>query len=175
MKNVFTGLISTLLVISFIGCTTMVTIQSDPSGADVFINNRKMGKTPYIANLDDFIASNHQITLKKEGYDDFNGVLAKEAKVGAIIGGIFFLIPFLWCYGPSPYQQFALTAKNDTLGSVIINNQDHFMITIDDIELTEGVNIIKSGSHNISYFKDGELITSGNYLFNNGEYYEFKL
>lgn len=174
MKKVFTGIVSVLLLISLVGCSTMVTIQSDPSGADVFINNRKMGKTPYVAKLDDFIATNHQITLKKDGFEDFNGVLAKEAKVGAIIGGIFFLIPFLWCYGPSPYQQFALSAKSNTVGSVIINNQDQFLIVLDENELAKGENIVEAGFHKISYFKDGELIATGNYAFNNAEYYEFK-
>ena len=153
----------------------MIKIQSDPSGADVYINNQKMGKTPYKANLDDFVATNYQIILKKDGYNDFNGVLAKEAKVGAIIGGIFFIIPFLWCYGPSPNQQFVLTDKSDVVGSIIINNQDQFVISIDDKELVQGENKIESGFHKISYFKDGKLVATGNYAFNNAEYYEFKM
>jgi hypothetical protein len=46
------------------------------------------------------------VTLTKEGYKDFNGTIKREQlSVGALIGGIFFLIPLIWVLEyPSQYN-----------------------------------------------------------------------
>lgn len=64
LANLVIGL---LVILSIAGCSKMVAIQSEPAGADVYINNRKIGKTPINTTLDDFAFTDYMITLKKEG------------------------------------------------------------------------------------------------------------
>ena len=51
------------------------------------------------------IGSVTPITLKLDGYEDFHVMLTRNERVdaGAIVGGLFFWIPFLWTmqYNPS--------------------------------------------------------------------------
>lgn len=48
--------------------------------------------------------------------------------VGAMIGGLFVWIPFLWCYGPAPFQQFALSKADNKISAVVDNLQDDYEI-----------------------------------------------
>ncbi|MBK7712605.1 MAG: hypothetical protein IPJ37_17800 [Bacteroidales bacterium] len=50
------------------------------------------------------------LKITSDGYEDFNGVLVRneEANVGAIIGGIFLLFPFLWVMDYKPMHNFEL-------------------------------------------------------------------
>lgn len=46
-----------------------------------------------------------------EGYEDFNTVLSRneQVDVGAVVGGIFTWIPFLWVMGYDPMHTYELT------------------------------------------------------------------
>jgi len=48
-----------------------------------------------------------------EGYEDFLGSFSRdeEVDVGAIIGGIFFLFPFLWTMKYKPFHTYELKRK----------------------------------------------------------------
>ena len=50
------------------------------------------------------------VTLKQEGYEDFYTVLNKNEKAdaGAIVGGIFFLFPFIWTMGYNPSHTYEM-------------------------------------------------------------------
>jgi hypothetical protein len=52
------------------------------------------------------------VTLKKEGYKDFNGTIKREQlSVGALIGGIFLLIPLIWILEYPPQYNFEMEKK----------------------------------------------------------------
>ena len=70
-----------------------------------------MGKTPYTYSDTKTVGSNTRIKLKKEGFEDFETVLSRneEFQVGACIGGVFFLIPFLWIMGYQPDHNYELS------------------------------------------------------------------
>ena len=92
--------ICVLVILSFVigitGCATLfkaktrtINFDSDPQGAEVYINGNRMGKTPMPLNL-----SNKQaltVTFKKEGHEDKTYII--NTKVGAgwvildILGG----------------------------------------------------------------------------------------
>ena len=107
MKNKITIV---FLLTSFLlsACSTPVQIMSEPAGAEVEINGQPQGTTPLKLDLSDFAFTEYQIQLKKNGYKNKVERLQKEAKVGAIVGGIFFGISLLWCYGPAPVQNYKL-------------------------------------------------------------------
>ncbi len=103
-------LLSLLLVaaIFLAGCATMVRIETDVPGANVKINGQSVGTTPVVRNLSDAIWENFNVEIAKDGYKTFHGTLAKEFKVGALIGGLIMWPLLLWTYGPQPYQNFEL-------------------------------------------------------------------
>lgn len=104
--------ISSLLVLSIlvVSCSSTTIIQSTPPGANVYINQSKVGYTPYSYTDSKIAGSTTFIQLKKEGYEDFNISLKRNerADVGAIIGGIFVLVPFLWTTQYNPIHSYEL-------------------------------------------------------------------
>lgn len=71
--------------ISLVGCATLfkqksrtVAFNSDPQGAEIYINGNRMGKTPMPMNLSNLKAVT--VTFKKEGYDDKTYII--NTKVG---------------------------------------------------------------------------------------------
>jgi len=98
------------------GCTSTTLIQSTPSGADVYIDNQKMGVTPYTYSDQKIVGSSTPILLKKAGYKDLNVMLQRteQADVGAIIGGCLVLVPFLWVCDYNPMHNYSLeSGTND--------------------------------------------------------------
>ena len=94
-------LLCCVLTISIIGCATLfkqkervVSFDSDPQGAIVYIDGNRMGKTPMPLKLSNL--KSVTVTFKKEGYDDKTYII--NTKVGGgwvvldVIGG---LIPVL--------------------------------------------------------------------------------
>lgn len=75
-----------VLISSLYGCATLfkqksrtVSFNSDPQGAEIYINGNRMGKTPMPMNLSNLKAVT--VTFKKEGYDDKTYII--NTKVGA--------------------------------------------------------------------------------------------
>lgn len=91
------------------GCASTTIINSEPSGASLYLNGEKVGVTPYTHTDTKIVGSTTTVTLKKEGYQDLVTAFSRneEASVGAIIGGIFVLVPFLWVmeYKPSHFYE----------------------------------------------------------------------
>ena len=107
LKMCITG----ILMVCILGCTTMVSIDSTPQGADVIINQQYVGKTPVKKKLSDFAAKTYNVILRKTGYEEVRAILEKEIKAAPIIASIpLFLIPFplLWVYGPEKDHYYKL-------------------------------------------------------------------
>jgi len=174
--SVVKALITLALMVSVAGCSTMVTIQSDPPGADIILNNQKIGKTPFAVKLSDFAFNSYDVLLKKDGYVDFHGRVAKEAKAGAIVGGFFLWgIPWLWCYGPQPYQTFYMAENGKSVGASVVNKAENVSILIDGKEIGNDPVTIVAGTHEIAFMKtDGTTILK-QAEFQEGNWYEFHL
>ena len=88
----------TILSSSLMSCSSTTRIVSHPSDAKVYVDGAMVGTSPY--KHKDFAVSGaaKQVELKKEGYEDFETIMKKNerAHVGAIIGGLFLLFPFIW-------------------------------------------------------------------------------
>lgn len=111
-KSLFVRTTAVLLAISvlFAGCASTTLIQSDPSGAKVYMNGEYKGVTPLTYSDTKIVGSVTHLTLEKEGYEPFQTFLSRNesADVGAIIGGIFFLVPFLWTMKYNPVHTYEL-------------------------------------------------------------------
>lgn len=89
-----------LLVVGLItlaSCASTTVINSVPQGAAVYIDHARVGTTPYTYSDTKIVGSVTPITLKLNGYEDLHVMLARNERVdaGAIVGGLFFWIPFL--------------------------------------------------------------------------------
>ena len=84
--------------ILFASCASTTLIQSNPSDAKLYLNGEYVGKTPYAHRDTKIVGSTTFIKLEKEGYNPLNASFSRgeELDVGALIGGIFVLVPFLW-------------------------------------------------------------------------------
>jgi hypothetical protein len=100
--------------ILFASCSSTTLIQSTPPGADVYVNQEKLGTTPYSYTDTKIVGSTTIFTLKKDGYQDLNVTLIRNEKadVGAIIGGIFVLVPFFWVCDYNPQHNYTLVSGN---------------------------------------------------------------
>jgi hypothetical protein len=92
------------------GCGSSTIIQSQPSGAKVFLDGMAAGNTPYTMSDTKIVGSSTQIRLEYPGYQPLNTVISRneEFDVLACIGGVFVLVPFLWIMKYKPVHQFEL-------------------------------------------------------------------
>lgn len=95
---------------SILGCSSTTMIHSVPEGAKVYLNDEFKGYTPYKHADSAISGTTTPMVLKKEGYEDFYTNLSKNeaVDVGAVIGGIFFLFPFIWTMGYNPTHNYEL-------------------------------------------------------------------
>ena len=110
MKKLLLG----ALVIVLFGCSTLVRVESEPSGADVYINEQYIGETPAEKRLSDFVGNDYHIRLELEGHQEIRAKLEKEVKADTLIIGLFLLwVPLLWVYGPEEYHYYKLATESD--------------------------------------------------------------
>ena len=100
-----------MCMLIIVGCktTTKVTLESEPSGAEVIFEGKSIGNTPiHDYKIKNAIQRDYQIILKKDGYRIWQGKLKTEAKIANVIGGYISLVPLLWAQGPTEFQYFIL-------------------------------------------------------------------
>jgi hypothetical protein len=112
MKNVINKSLSLLALASFVaGCSSTTVIHSRPEGATVYIDDARVGKTPYTQKDSKIVGTQIAVKLKMDGYEPFETHIYKDEKadIGAIIGGVFVIFPFLWVEGYQPEHTYELT------------------------------------------------------------------
>jgi hypothetical protein len=105
-----TRVVSAVTLLAVASCASTTMIQSQPPGAKVFLNGEPVGVTPYAMTDTKIVGSTTMVRLEAPGYEPLNGVIARneEFDVGACIGGVFVLFPFLWIMGYKPVHTFEL-------------------------------------------------------------------
>jgi len=117
-KTISIFLASSVLLTS---CASTTMIQSNPSGAKVYLNGEPVGTTPYTHRDTKIVGSTTTVKLEKDGYDPLNTSFSRdeEVDVGAIIGGIFVLVPFLWTMKYKPTHTYELTPSSGNEQQII--------------------------------------------------------
>ncbi|MGP1447982.1 MAG: PEGA domain-containing protein [Candidatus Limimorpha sp.] len=97
----------------FASCSSTTLIQSTPSGAKVYLNEEMVGTTPYPHTDTRIVGSTTMLRLEKEGYETLHTSFSRDEAVdiGAIIGGCFLWIPFLWTMKYNPVHNYELVEK----------------------------------------------------------------
>jgi|GEM_PF-2349869 len=109
MKKVLWVTLALALIVFLSACSTSVMIETNVEGAEVSINYRPVGTTPVTIELSNAFWEEYYVDITKEGFRPIHATLKKEVKVGPVIGGLLGLgIPWLYVWGPSPYQFFVL-------------------------------------------------------------------
>jgi len=93
----------------FVGCASTTNIKSRPDGADVYVDNIKVGVTPLSYSDTAIAGTTKALKLKKDGYAPLETVIRKsEFQTGPCIGGLFVLFPFVWILGYPENYDFEL-------------------------------------------------------------------
>ena len=110
--TISTKMISFFLSVSVIlsSCSSTTMIQSIPSGAKIYVDGQPMGRTPYAHTDTKIVGTITTVDLEKEGYAPLYTSFARteQVDVGAIIGGLFVWIPFLWIMKYNPIHNYEL-------------------------------------------------------------------
>ena len=104
-------IISIASVIFFNSCASTTTIHSYPEDAKIYLNDSFVGYTPFILKDTKILGTTTEVTLKKEGYETLYIDITKDERlhVGALIGGLFVWVPFLWLMQYEKQYNFELT------------------------------------------------------------------
>lgn len=110
-------------------CSSTTVIESNPSGAKVYLNGNPVGTTPYIYRDSKIVGTTTAVKLEKEGCDPLNTTFSRdeEIDVGAIIGGLLVLVPFLWTMKYKPTHAYELNQNSKNAQSIlsIISQENH--------------------------------------------------
>ncbi len=128
-KSIITKTASVVLagVILFSSCASATLIQSTPNGATLYMAGENVGVTPYLYEDTKIVGSTTSIKIEKDGYETFNTILSRneEVDVGAIIGGLFVWIPFLWTMKYKPEHTYELIPSNNDNTQPFISTQEN--------------------------------------------------
>ena len=107
-------------IILFSSCSSTTMIYSNPTNAKLYLNEELVGETPYKHKDSKIVGSTNTMKLEKEGYITVNTTFSKdeEIDVGAMIGGIFFLVPFLWVMKYKPARTVELRTLEPEMTTV---------------------------------------------------------
>lgn len=121
--NIAIFLVSLIL---FSSCASTTMIKSNPSGAKLYLNEQFVGKTPYRHSDTKIVGSNIEVRLEKEGYETLYTSFARdeELDVGAIIGGVLILVPYLWIMKYKAYHTYDLIPFYEREDVDVIEYQD---------------------------------------------------
>lgn len=97
--------------IFFMSCSSTTLIQSNPSGAKLYLNGEPVGTTPYSHTDTKIIGTQTTVQLQLEGYQPLHTYFSRdeEVDIGAVVGGVFVLIPFLWTMKYKAAHYYELT------------------------------------------------------------------
>ncbi len=129
MKNQTIAIKTTALFLAgsilLVSCSSKTLIQSNPSGAKVYLNGEAVGTTPYTHEDTKIVGSTTSVKLEKEGYETFNTSFSRNEKAdaGAIIGGVLVLVPFLWTMKYKPERTYELVKTTATEKVVVVAKQ----------------------------------------------------
>jgi hypothetical protein len=106
-RNVSFFLACTMFLAS---CSSSTMIVSNPPDAKLYLDGEFVGKTPYKHRDSKIVGSSTLVKIEKEGYVPLVAEFSKneEADVGAIIGGLFVWVPFLWTLKYKPMHTYEL-------------------------------------------------------------------
>ena len=114
LKSISLITASTLL---FVSCASTTLINTNPAGAKVYLDGEAVGTTPYTHKDTKIVGTTTTLKLEKEGFEPFTTTFSRseQADVGAIVGGVFFLFPFLWTMKYKPSRTYEMIPLKENI------------------------------------------------------------
>jgi hypothetical protein len=96
-------------------CSSTTLIRTNDSAAKIYLDGELKGKGSVSHSDQKIVGGTTQVMVQKDGCEakHFQFSRNEETDVGALIGGIFFLIPFLWImkYKPDHTYEYSCTPE----------------------------------------------------------------
>ena len=96
-------------VVAAAACSSTTMIRTNVPGAKVYLNGEFVGQTPYPMTDTKIVGSVTQVRLEAPGYHPTIVAITRNEQfsVGACIGGVLVLVPFLWImeYKPDHFYE----------------------------------------------------------------------
>ncbi len=100
-------------------CTSSTVIRSSDPNSRIYVNGEYMGTGEAYYSDEKVAFSRNKVEIRKEGcrtdYHSFRR--NEEADLGAIVGGIFLTVPFLWVTEYKPHRAYEYNCLARTSGS----------------------------------------------------------
>ncbi len=95
-------------VLSFTACTSTTVIRTSDPMAKIFVDGELRGTGTTVHTDQKIVGSTTNIRIEKDGCIPQNFVISKneEFNVGACIGGVLILVPFLWIMSYKPERVY---------------------------------------------------------------------
>jgi len=110
--NLPTKLVSIAIIGFFLisSCSSSTIISSGPDNAELYVNGKFVGETPYELSNSSLSGTCLSLKLKSKGYINRHAKVCKneEVNIGALIGGLLFLLPFVWIGGYQDYHHYEM-------------------------------------------------------------------
>ena len=96
------------LILSSCASTTTIGIVPRNLDAKVYADGKYIGQAPAILKDAKISGASTMIRIEVEGYEDYVAYIEKSSQlnIGALVGGIFFFVPYAWILGYEPYYEF---------------------------------------------------------------------
>jgi hypothetical protein len=119
-------------------------IESTPSRAKVFIDGAYAGITPYMYTDYKLVGSSTNVRIEREGFTPLSTYINKneEADFGAIVGGLFFMVPYIWILKYKPVHSYTLQPFNSENSVITDAPQNSVSLTTKATKLRELKNLL---------------------------------
>lgn len=114
MRSLLSSSLTLLLLgLMSISCASSSTIRSTDPEAKIYIDGEYKGKGDTLHTDTKIVGSMTHVRIEKPGCESktFNFYRNEEFDVGACIGGIFVLVPFLWIMRYKPEHNYEYTCN----------------------------------------------------------------
>ena len=120
-KAIIKILVICLFLTALISCASTTTIRvtdqndSIDRGVKIYLDGSYKGRGEIMHSDTKIIGSTTNVTLKKEGCRSASRSFSRseQLQVGALVGGIFFLVPFLWVMGYNPIHSYEFECETN--------------------------------------------------------------
>lgn len=108
-----------LFFLAATGCASTIRINSQPPGAKVYVDGAYIGKAPASYTDMGIVGTTHSVKLELPGYQDQTAMFSRSSQfnAGACLGGVFFLVPFIWILDYPSFVTYELEPLQGVQGS----------------------------------------------------------
>ncbi len=109
-RNSALFLLGFALIAFMSSCASTTLITTDPPGAEVYVNDEYLGRSPVVYEDERIVFSDNVVRIKKEGYEELTDYFSRDEvpNVGAIVGGFFVWPIWLWALEYKPEHHYKL-------------------------------------------------------------------